>query len=442
MHEEPLQLAHDDGKDDDYKDDYDVEDHDDKPDGEVGDDEPNSQHDNEQDFGSPAPDTEHFENGDTPVFKKRGRGRPPLHKNKLRTPVRDEDGSLKRKRGFQPGSSKNKSISRIKRISSSIPTDDDGIPLQIIDDEASLPEDPKGETKISKNGELRGGREFRTRTFKVLGRGNRFYMLSTEPARCMGFRDSYLLFQKHKKLVKIIIDNDEKFDLIDRNLIPHSYKGRTIGVVTARSVYREFGAKIVVGGKRVIDDYYEDLAREQGYVEGDLADPTDRLPPQGIPYNQNQYVAWHGASAIYHQAAITPISRETFKEPSRKQKINLTPQNWIFQHALSASQYNNEITIKRGRAWNARGIYEPYTGINFFPESTQPSKVIWEKFNPSEVSTEENNKVILETVIRAPNNVIRTGLKDVPAEIFEHLDPDIKKEILKQQALEREWDNL
>jgi len=33
------------------------------------------------------------------------------------------------------------------------------------------------------------------------------YMLSTEPARCIGFRDSYLFFQKHKLLYKIIIDH-------------------------------------------------------------------------------------------------------------------------------------------------------------------------------------------------------------------------------------------
>ncbi len=39
----------------------------------------------------------------------------------------------------------------------------------------------------------------------------------------MGFRDSYLFFTKHKKLYKIIIDDDEKRDLIDRDLIRHSW---------------------------------------------------------------------------------------------------------------------------------------------------------------------------------------------------------------------------
>ena len=41
-------------------------------------------------------------------------------------------------------------------------------------------------------------------------------------------------------LHKVIVEEDEKRDLIDREVIPHSYKGRAIGVVTARSVFREF----------------------------------------------------------------------------------------------------------------------------------------------------------------------------------------------------------
>ena len=127
--------------------------------------------------------------------------------------------------------------------------------MDVINDEVALPEDAEGETKVDKLGHLQGGREYRCRTFEIQGRDGRLYMLSTEPARCIGFRDSYLFFQKHKQLYKIIIDEAAKRDLIDREVIPHSYKGRAIGVVTARSVFREFGAKIVVGGLKIIDDY-------------------------------------------------------------------------------------------------------------------------------------------------------------------------------------------
>jgi chromatin structure-remodeling complex protein RSC7 len=127
--------------------------------------------------------------------------------------------------------------------------------MDVINDEVELPEGPEGEAKVDKMGHLQGDRDYRCRTFTVLRRGQRLYMLSTEPARYVGFRDSYLFFTKHKRLFKIIIDEDEKRDMIDRELILHSHKGRAISVVTARSLFREFGAQIIVSGKRVIDDY-------------------------------------------------------------------------------------------------------------------------------------------------------------------------------------------
>lgn len=217
-----------------------------------------------------------------------------------------------------------------------VPIDREGNTLDVIDDEVDLPEDPDGETKVNKMGELQDGREYRVRTFTIFGRGKRLYMLSTEPARCIGFRDSYLFFQKHKTLYKIILDDDEKRDLIERDLIPHSYKGRAIGVVTARSVFREFGARIIIGGKKVVDDYNERAARERGDIEGELAVPEDRLPPPGEPYNRNQYVAWHGASAVYHTGAPSvPLPSGKIIDGKRK-KITVTSDNWMLEHAREA----------------------------------------------------------------------------------------------------------
>jgi chromatin structure-remodeling complex protein RSC7 len=212
--------------------------------------------------------------------------------------------------------------------------DKDGNMMDIIDDELAVPEDPEGETKVDKMGRLQGGRDYRCRTFTVAGRGDRLYMLSTEPARCVGFRDSYLFFTKHKRLYKIIIDDEEKRDMIERDIIPHSYKGRTIGIVTARSVFREFGALIIVGGRRIIDDYDLAKAREEGAVEGEIADPSDVFDLDK-PYNKNQYVAWHGASAVYHSnntAAPQPVAKPEFK----KRRVAVNDVNWQLEHAREA----------------------------------------------------------------------------------------------------------
>ncbi len=216
------------------------------------------------------------------------------------------------------------------------PTDKDGKVLDVIGDEVVLPEDSEGETKVDKDGHLQGDREYRVRVFTILGRGNRLYMLSTEPARCIGFRDSYLFFQKHKLLHKIILDDAAKQDLIAREVIPHSYKGRAIGVVTARSVFREFGAKIIIGGKKIVDDYNVAAARASGDVEGELAVPDDKIPAGTERYDKNRYVAWHGASSVYHSGAPSVPMPNGKIVDGKKRKVIVTGVNWMFEHAREA----------------------------------------------------------------------------------------------------------
>ena len=94
--------------------------------------------------------------------------------------------------------------------------------------------------------------------------------------------------------------------MIDRELIPHSYKGPAIGIVTARSVFREFGAQIIVGGKRIIDDYEVAKLKAEGAVEGELADPNDSFKP-GEEYNQKPIcgMAWRKFRVSFGRAYST-----------------------------------------------------------------------------------------------------------------------------------------
>lgn len=272
-----------------------------------------------------------------PFPRKKRLGRPPKNRppdwNAPEPEVSEGGTPIKRKRGrpSMRGRPPKGGPSQASRVA----IDKEGTMMDVINDEVDMPEDPEGEQKVDKLGNLLGGRDYRVRVFTIKGRGERKYMLSTEPARCCGFRDSYLFFTKHMKLFKIIIDDAGKRDLIDREIIPHSYKGRAIGVVTARSVFREFGARIIIGGKKVIDDYYVTEARERGDVEGELADPNDRLPPPGEPYNKNQYVAWHGASSVYH-TGVPSVPTGNGKPAPGKRKVNITSANWQFEHGRAA----------------------------------------------------------------------------------------------------------
>lgn len=319
-----------------------------------------------------------------------------------------------------------------------------------------------------------------------MGRGPRQYMLSTEPARCMGFRDSYLLFQKHKKLYKVIVTDKEKFDLIERELIPHSYKGRAIGIVTAKSVFREFGAKMIVGGRRVIDDYDEEEAIALGYREGEIADPTDRLPPPGVPYNKNQYVAWHGASAVYHQYTNNPPARNDHtghgigvgfgsglslgnlsslglahgsKESyAKRKKLLITDENWMFEHASAAREFNHELFERRKRAFSTMGptpetsvanleaagllicsssstpggIYEPHTGLFFYPQSTQPKRARY-----TQLSDKLDDRELNKLGIKTEEAQLSTSNDDNEAEEEEE-DGTIKSSRRKKESVKQE----
>ncbi|KAK9471169.1 chromatin remodelling complex Rsc7/Swp82 subunit-domain-containing protein [Dipodascopsis tothii] len=278
-------------------------------------------------------------------------------------------------------------------------------------------------------------------------------MLSTEPARCTGFRDSYLFFHRHRRLLKIIVDDEQKFDLIKRNLIPHSYKGRAIGVVTARSVFKEFGSRIIVGGRRVIDDYYEEQARLDGAVEGELADPDDRLPPPGVEYNRNQYVAWHGASAVYHTTpAVQPTT--VYREHMRKKRVIVTDENWMFEHARATSQFNTLLSQQRRKIAYEKGVYEPHTGVTMVPRALQPSLARWEI--PAVAETQErltpddllklNKRAFVQAVMTVPA-VERSGLRDIDEAVYktaEYESDEVRHQVLAaiehQKKLEEAYD--
>lgn len=307
----------------------------------------------EEEQGTPAAESDAASQASTPalgrssVLRKRRAGRPPKRGSSRRTigeepELRDtgSDVGTPRKRGGWRGRGFGGGRWGKPRGGPShttqVPLDKDGNMANVKDDEIELPVDGEGEQKVDKNGYLKGGREYRVRTFSIEDKGDRLYMLSTEPARCVGFRDSYLFFQKHKNLYKIIVAEEAKKDLIERSLIPHSYKGRAIGVVTARSVFREFGARIIIGGKKVTDDYQVQAARAAGDVEGEPANPDDRLPGSGEDYDRNQYVAWHGASAVYHTGAPSvPLPNGKAVE-GKKRKVIVNGVNWMFEHAREA----------------------------------------------------------------------------------------------------------
>ncbi|ODQ77048.1 hypothetical protein BABINDRAFT_163782 [Babjeviella inositovora NRRL Y-12698] len=343
--------------------------------------------------------------------RRKGRGRPPGAKNRA-TIEREKRGIFKTpKRRLESQDGRRKRRTTVKKPDAPL-VDDDGNPLEVRDDEIVVTPDVDGETKIDINGILKGGRVFRERTFTVFGKGEKRYMLSTEPARCVGFRDSYLLFHKHKHLYKYVCSPEEKADLIERDLLPPTYKGRSISLVTARSIYREFGARIIVNGRRVTDDYYEQRARDLGAREGEIVDPLGGQPAQ--------YVPWNPISTLAHPTAKNDT-----------QHVVLTDENWRYQHALSARLCDEELARVRANVY-ALGAKDSYSGLLFFPAHTQPLHAAFVR-----VEGGIPGKVVVDTVVQPPPGIKFTGLKDVPLDVFDGVvSEEVKAAIIAQQQAE------
>ena len=158
--------------------------------------------------------------------------------------------------------------------------------------------DDAGERKVTQTGHPLDGREYRCRTFFVPNRGDKLFMLATECARVLGYRDSYLLFNKNRSLFKIIATQAEKDDLIHQEILPYSYRSRQIAIVTARSMFRQFGSRLIVNGRRVRDDYWESKARKQGFTEEDAA--GEKRPGAAKAREEAAAQANHANALIYN----------------------------------------------------------------------------------------------------------------------------------------------
>ncbi|KAI1330820.1 chromatin remodelling complex Rsc7/Swp82 subunit-domain-containing protein [Xylariaceae sp. FL0255] len=281
--------------------------------------------------------------------------------------------------------------------------------------------DEAGEKKVMANGQLLGGREYRCRTFLVPNRGDKLFMLATECARVLGYRDSYLLFNKNRSLFKIIANQVEKDDLVQQEILPFSYRSRQIAIVTARSMFRQFGSRVISHGRRVRDDYWEGKARKQGFTEADLAgekrpgaakareaaaEANNSMPPlPGGPHGEIVYantaqfgggpqpqlvqpgmMGPPGTSTRMPMITVGPDLNDTrtrdysnfikggprqeISGPAYQDRTQPSPINELHTHAHQAAEFNR--TVNQGREMRTDYLQNLWRRPHEQPASSQP----------------------------------------------------------------------
>jgi hypothetical protein len=111
------------------------------------------------------------------------------------------------------------------------------------------------EYTVAPNGYLLGKREYRIRAFFLPTRGNTIFMLTSECATVLGYRDSGLLFEENCSLETLNATEAENKDLIQLEIISESLSAPQVSLVTARSIFRCFGHKAIINGQSGRDDY-------------------------------------------------------------------------------------------------------------------------------------------------------------------------------------------
>ncbi|CAK7273949.1 hypothetical protein SEPCBS57363_005912 [Sporothrix epigloea] len=285
------------------------------------------------------------------------------------------------------------------------PGNDEYVPREI---------DEYGEKKVQPNGQLLGGRDYRCRTFLVPQRGDKLFMLATECARVLGYRDSYLLFNKNRSLFKIIANQIEKDDLVAQEILPFSYRSRQIAIVTARSMFRQFGSRVIVGGRRVRDDYWETKARKQGFTEADLAGEkrpggtkareaaveaaVQSAPLVGQPHpevvysNTGQFGAGppsHLVPPEYNESRSRDFisilktgPRQEISGPAYQDRSQVAPIGEIHAQAHHAAEFNRSVTQQRDlrsdymQSFWRRPHEQPQSPANLTPQQVPTSESI------------------------------------------------------------------
>nr|POE49321.1 chromatin structure-remodeling complex subunit rsc7 [Quercus suber] len=238
--------------------------------------------------------------------------------------------------------------------------------------------DPDGELKVSMDGYALEGRKYKCRTFQVPNRGEKLFMLATECARVLGYRDSYLLFNKNRSLYKIIANQAEKDNLIHQEILPYSYRSRQIAIVTARSMFRQFGSRLIDSGRRVRDDYWEAKARKQGFTEEDAA--GEKRPGAA---KAREAAA---AEASHHATTLTSLPQGEIiysngppgleGQPPGLQQVSLAPLPMM--HLSEDSRSNNYGNVIRPRQEITTAPYQdriqPSTTTEMMSQATQAAE--------------------------------------------------------------------
>ncbi|KAL9552071.1 hypothetical protein MBANPS3_003964 [Mucor bainieri] len=226
------------------------------------------------------------------------------------------------------------------------------------------------------------GREYKVPTFTLPSRGEQLLMLATDCTKLLGYRDSYLFFHKHPSLQRIRISDDEKAMLKAMGLLTQFFKHRDVAVVTARSVFKCFGHKIVKRGRRTRDDYYENghpaektTTRQSTHLrkQASANDTTAAAASNASMFTNGTHA--NNEEEEENDGSRKSLIAKTARSEGYASKAPLTNQTWLHHAALAARGFNAQLHERRAAKPT---FYDIHSNINQVPASYQSTSCKFE----------------------------------------------------------------
>ncbi|KAI8913030.1 chromatin remodelling complex Rsc7/Swp82 subunit-domain-containing protein [Powellomyces hirtus] len=236
--------------------------------------------------------------------------------------------------------------------------------------------DEKGELKISKDGDLLGGREYKMKTFTLPRHPTRRYMLTVDIAKTLAYRDTYIFFLKNPHITRVQGDEADKEYLVETGLLPGQLRRRPVSVATARSIFRSFGHKVVKRGKLVRDDYWV----------GDQEEPPEE-PDRDLDFEDDMLNTGRnkGDSKLSQLSTRESALKRNIRGMTQEEReihfpfttgprvpitASLTGDDVLYKRAASAADFNRRLMMNRPRTF-----LDGHTNIEQIPSLTQPQSI-------------------------------------------------------------------
>ncbi|SCU79257.1 LAME_0A07954g1_1 [Lachancea meyersii CBS 8951] len=271
--------------------------------------------------------------------------------------------------------------------------------------------DQQGELKIDKFGNLVGNRHFLFPTFSLHNRPNQVYVLARDLLKCLditGMSADHFLAQ-NPQLFGVSASDEEITALKNMDLINDTETAESHIYVTTKSVFMLFGARVVLAGTRLIDDYWEELVKEQGYLPHSRVFPisnrilqiVEKLKPTSHVEDAENEKA---AAQISSEPSYLTVAEQTSSEirqdyahqlmDGERQDIIIPGQNIVGSIELSAQsklpKYHSKTSLQTA---TQMGIQDTSIGLMPPAPTNAPSAP------PSEKLNKEHSGGILDALV-------------------------------------------